>query len=162
MKERNSARLATLHKELLPHFKSLGGFSSYAIEMLISIVQSEVFLLEAEAHQCILATTANWRGGLGKNIEIDLLQENRNRGIKVMGANKTDKAFGGMAQAVQNFEHQVNREVRSSSHSHKSSAIDEAKVIADLCLLKPFSFVPKHDSLRTYWLIHYQPSMNRN
>ena len=73
-----------------------------------------------------------------------------------MGANKTDNAIerstrasGGVTQAVQNFDHQMNRDVHSSSHSHRSSAIDEAKVIADLCLLKPFSFVPnrKHDSL---------------
>lgn len=38
VREGNGARLATLHKELLPYFKSLGGFNSYAIEMLISIV----------------------------------------------------------------------------------------------------------------------------
>ena len=55
-----------------------------------------------------------------------------------------------MGQRVQNFDHQVNRDVHSSSHSHRSSATDEAKVIADLSLLKPFSFVPnrKHDSLK--------------
>ena len=85
VKEGNGARLATQK------------FNSYAIEMLISIVQSEVFLLEAEAYQCILASTANWRGGPGKNVEIDILQENRNcdikKEIKVMGANKTDKAI---------------------------------------------------------------------
>lgn len=97
VKEGNGARLVTLHKELLPHFKSLGGFNSYAIEMLISIVQNEVFVLEAEAYQCIWASTANWRGGPGKNVEIDILQENRNRDIKkeikLMGANKTNKAI---------------------------------------------------------------------
>ena len=74
-----------------------------------------------------------------------------------MGANKTDKAIerssrasGGMRQTVQNFDHQVNRDAHSSSHSNKSSATDEAKVIVDLCLLKPFSFVPnrKHDSFK--------------
>ena len=59
VKEGNGARLATLHKELLLHFKSLGEFNSYAIEMLLSIVQNEVFLSETEAHQCIWASTAN-------------------------------------------------------------------------------------------------------
>lgn len=148
---------ATLHEELLPHFKSIGGFNAYAIEMLISIVQNEVFL--SEAHQCIWASTANWRGGPSKNIEIDLLQENQNRviknEIKVMSPNKTDKAIerssrssGGERQRIQNFDYQVNRIVHSSSHSHRSSAIDEGKVIADLRLLKPLNFVPgrKHDS----------------
>ena len=72
-------------------------YLTYAIEMLISIVQNDIFLLEAQAHQCIWASTVNWRGGPGKNVEIDFLQENRNRDIKkeiqVMGANKTDKAI---------------------------------------------------------------------
>ena len=55
-----------------------------------------------------------------------------------------------MGQRVQNFDYQVNRDVHSSSHSHRSSATDEAKVITDLSFLKPFSFVPnrKHDSLK--------------
>ena len=162
VKESNGARLATLHKELLPYFKSLRGFNSYAIEMLISIVQNDIFLLEAQAHQCIWASTANWRGGPGKNVEIDILQENRNRDIKKeiqeMGANKTDKAIerssrasGGMRQTVQNFDHQVNRDVHSSSNSHRSSATDEAKVIADLSALCPIASMIQ---LRTYCLIH--------
>ena len=56
-----------------------------------------MFLSEAEAHQCILSATVNWQGGIGKNNEIDILQENRNRDIKKqiksMGANKTNAAI---------------------------------------------------------------------
>ena len=100
--------------------------------MLVSVVQNKVFLSEAEAHQCIWASIANWRGGPGKNVEIDILQGNRNRDIKKMikemGSNKTDKAIerssrsaGGIRQTVQNFDHQMNRHVHSSSHSHRSS-----------------------------------------
>ena len=48
VKEGNGATLATLHKQLLPFFKSLPGFNAYAIEMFISIVQNEVLLSEAE------------------------------------------------------------------------------------------------------------------
>ena len=51
-KEGNGQRLACLHKALLLHFKALPGFNAYAIEMLINTVQHEVFLSEAEAHQC--------------------------------------------------------------------------------------------------------------
>lgn len=95
VKEGNGERLATLHKQL--HFKALSGFNAYAIEMLISIVQNEAFLSEAEAHQCMWASTVNWKGGASKNIEIDLLQKNMNKDIKKsikgMGANKTDKAI---------------------------------------------------------------------
>lgn len=103
VKEGNGERIATLHKQLLLHFKAMPGFNQYAIEMLISIVQNEVFLSEAEAHQCIWASTGNWKGGASKNIEIDLLQEVTNKSIKksihTMGPNKTDKAIENASRA---------------------------------------------------------------
>lgn len=159
VKEGNGERLATLRKQLLLHFKALPGFNAYAIEMLISIVQNDVFLSEAEAHQCIWASTVNWKGGASKNIEIDLLQENRNKDIKKsikgMGANKTDKAIenasraaGGQRKVVENFDVQINRAFSSSSHTHRSTAADESKILADLRTLKPFTNEPNrmHDS----------------
>lgn len=159
VKEGNGRRLGTLHKQLLPLIKSMPGFNAYAIEIFINIVQNEVLLSEAESHQCTWAATANWKGGPGKNIEIDILQENRNKDIKKeirgMGANKTDKAIdrasraaGGQRKIVENFEQQVGRGVQHFSHSHKSSATDESKVCRDLRDLKPFAFVPNrnHDS----------------
>ena len=95
VREGDGERIATLHKELLQHFKSDSGFNAYAIEMLVSIVQVEVFLSEAEAHTCKRASTVNWKGGSGNNIEVDLLQENINRDlkkyIKRMGATKQIK-----------------------------------------------------------------------
>lgn len=145
----NGEYLATLHKQLLVHFFSVPGFNTYAIEMLISIVQNEILLSQAEAHKNKWASTANWKGGPGKNIEIDLLQENRNRDIKSlikhMGANKTDsainrisKASGGMRNIIDAFDHQVDRHPRSSSHSHMSSSEDEEKIMADLRVVRPF------------------------
>ena len=99
----NSDRLASLHKILLKHFKSDGGYNSYAIEMLISILQNEVFLTEAQAHQTRWASTANFKGGQN-NLEIDLLQENINcelkKGVKGMGANKTSKAIKRLSMAA--------------------------------------------------------------
>ena len=127
--------------------------------MLINVVQNEVFLSEAEAHQCMWASKANWKGGPGKNIEIDLLQENRNKdvkkSIKAMGPNKTDSAIelsskscGGEKHIVENFDCQVNRDHHSTSHSQRSSATDERKILTDLRELKPFSTTikRKHDS----------------
>ncbi|KAJ7374424.1 hypothetical protein OS493_007530 [Desmophyllum pertusum] len=153
VKEGNGERLATLHKQLLPHFKSAPGFNAYSIEMLISIIQNEVLLSEAEAHQCIWAATVNWKGGIGKNIEIDLLQENRNRDLKKeirgMGANKTDKAIdrssryiGGERKIIENFDNQVRKAVNYSSHTHRSSSVDEGKILADLREVKPFTCEP--------------------
>lgn len=152
--EGNGDRLLTLHKQLLFHFKSVPGFNSYAVEILISVVQNLVFLSPAQSHQCIWASTANWKGGAGKNIEIDLLQENRNRDlkkmIKGMGANKTDKAIemasravGGSQQIVENFDYMVYRDGHSSLHSYASSIKDEEIVYSDLRILKPFSIKPK-------------------
>lgn len=150
MKEGNGERIATLQKLLLLHFKAHPGFSLYAIEMLISIIQNQVFLSEAEAHQCIWASTANWNCGSSKNIEIDLLQEIRNKAIKksiyTIGANKSDKAIekasrasGGQQKITENFDAQVNRAKHSSSHSHRSAAADENKVMQDLRGVKPFN-----------------------
>ena len=72
----------TLHKQLVSHFNALPGFNNYAIEMLISVVQNSGFLSDAEAPQCIWASTINWRGDARNKIEIDLLQENRNKSLK--------------------------------------------------------------------------------
>ncbi|KAJ7379536.1 hypothetical protein OS493_015328 [Desmophyllum pertusum] len=138
---------------LLLHFKALPGFNAYAIEMLISIVQNEVFLSEAEAHQCMWASTANWNGRASKNIEIDLLQEIRNKSIKksikTMGPNKTNKAIenasrasGGQHKITENFDVQVNRVKPSSSHSHSSAAADESTALKDLRVVKPFTNEP--------------------
>ena len=132
VKEGNGETIAILHKQLVPHFKALPGFNNYAIEMLISVVQNSVFLSDAEAHQCIWASTVNCRGGARNNIEIDLLQENRNKSlkksIKAMGANKTDNAIdrssyasGGEDKIAENFDVQIQRETQSSSHSHRTT-----------------------------------------
>ena len=68
----------------MPYFRLLPGFNAYAIEMLIhvSVIQNDVISSGAEACRCKWASTANWKGGVGKNIEIDLLQENRNKDMK--------------------------------------------------------------------------------
>ena len=103
------------------------------------------FLSEAEAHQCIWASTVNCKGGAGNNIEIDLLQEDRNKSlkksIKSMGPNKTDNAInkssrasGGEDKIVENFDVQIKRATQSSSHSHRSTAADKSIVMADLVL----------------------------
>ena len=142
-REGNGERLATLHKQSILHFKALPGFSAYAIEMMISIVQNEALLSEAESQHCMWVPTTNWKGGHGKNIEIDLLQENRNKDIKKsikgMGAKKINEAIddasraaGGQRKIVANFDVQINRATSSTSHTHRSTATDEGKVLADL------------------------------
>ena len=100
----NGERLALIQKQMLFYFSSVSGYNSYAIEMLISVIQHEVLLSPAEAHHCKSAALANWKGGRDKNIEIDLLQENQNSDLKelirLMGANKTEKAIERISKAV--------------------------------------------------------------
>jgi hypothetical protein len=149
VKSGNGSFIATLHKELLLHFHSHSSFNVYAIEMMISIVQNEILLSPAQAHHCNWASTANWKGGKDHNIEIDLLQENRNKDlkdfIKSMGANKTDKAIkrvskaaGGIKKIVETFDSEVSRQQPSSLHSSRSSVQDERIVLNDLRQLRPF------------------------
>ena len=91
MKEGNG----TLHKQLVSHLNALPGFNNYAIEMLISVVQNSGFVSDPKAHQCIWASTINWRGDARNKIEIDLLQENRNKSLE-----KSIKAIGGIKRTV--------------------------------------------------------------
>jgi hypothetical protein len=145
-------RLATIRKVLLKHFKSHSGHNTYAIEMLISILQDKVFLTKRQAHQTRWASLVNSRGGSGNNIEIDLMQENLNRelkkGISGMGANKTPKAIErfskaawGEAEIITNFDVAMKIKKPASSHKHKSSEKDENIILADLLQLKPFESI---------------------
>ena len=65
--------------------------------MFVKILQCEVLLSKADGNRCKWAATVNRKGGSRKNIEMDLLQENRNSEMKKlispMGANKTEKAI---------------------------------------------------------------------
>ncbi len=95
-------------------------------------------------HICKWAALANWKGGRNKNIEIDLLQENRNKDIKglinLMGANKTEKAIERVSRAAGGYARlsmflktmQALIKAKSSAYSHKSSTEDEHKILADL------------------------------
>ena len=115
----NGDHLSILRKQLLTISFRHRDLTSFAIEMLISTLQSGVLLSEAEPHRCKWAATVNWKGGHGKNVEIDLFQENRNcemkKLIKSMGASKTGKAIeraskaaGGVTTIVGAFNQQVN------------------------------------------------------
>ncbi len=107
--------------------------------MLISIVQVEVFLSEAEAHRSKWASTANWKGRNGNNIEVDLLQQNVNRdlkkSIKGMGANKTVKAIerlsraiGGLREIILNFD---NKTGKKRNH-HRTATNNQRMILVSL------------------------------
>lgn len=157
----DGGRLAVLRKVLLKHFKSHSGHNAYAIEMLISILQDEVFLTKRQAHQTRWASTVNWEGGAKGSIEIDLLEENLNRelkkSIKGMGANKTQRSIdrvsrsaAGTAEIINKFGDVIGIKKKGSSHKHKSSEKDECLILSDLLPLKPFASINGrfHDGFR--------------
>lgn len=153
VRQGDGERLSSICKELLLHFKTIKGFNAYAIEMLTNLVQNEVLLLEQQSEQSKWAATTNWKGGVGKNVEIDLMQEINNCSqknlIRGMGANKTEqaitrasKASGGMKKIVENFDTLTDIKQPSSHHTHKSSQDDELKILNDLRELRPFEINP--------------------
>ena len=122
--------------------------------MMVNVAQNEILLSEREAQRAIWSQTVNWKGGPGKNIEADLMQENRNNdhkaAIKAMGANKTEKAVhratkaaGGQRQIVEVFDKQTGVTSQSPSHTHRSSQRDEQIIQRDLRRLRPFKIVPR-------------------
>ena len=145
----NVEYLTGIRKQLLVHFFSTPNFNVFAIEMLINVLQCQVLLSEAEVHRCKWAATVNWNGDAGKNIEIDLFQENRNcemkKLIQAMGANKTEKAIGraskasgGVTKVVEAFESRVRMPKTSWMHTHASATTDEIMIFRDLRAVRPF------------------------
>ena len=153
VREGDGQRMAQIHKDFLLYFKTESSYNAYAIEMLVNVAQNDVLLSEREAHQAIWSQTVNWKGGEAKNVEADLMQENRNNdhktGIKAMGPNKTSKAVerstkasGGKRCIVQNFDEISMVASQSSTHTHKSSERDEQLISQDLRKLRPFKNTP--------------------
>ncbi len=146
-------------KLLLTVFKSLGGYSKYAIEMFVSIAQIECLLTPRLSEEFKWGFFSNWRGGAGRNIEDDLAQEISNRCSKSvvqrMGPNKTInsiskvcKATTGLQQITQQFDSSIGIHKTSVQHTTRDSLKDEKEMVTDLIQLDPFNHVParSHDS----------------
>lgn len=146
-------------KLLLTVFKSLGGYSKYAIEMFVSIAQIECLLTPRLSEEFKWGFFSNWRGGAGRNIEDDLAQEISNRCSKSvvqrMGPNKTInsiskvcKATTGLQQITQQFDSSIDVHKTSVQHTTRDCLKDEKEMVADLIQLDPFNHEParSHDS----------------
>ena len=95
----------------------------------------------------------NTKGGIGNNIEADLVQEHSVRDQKVLikglGANKSDHAISVVTAAApaitnicQNFDKTLNISQGSVRHTKKSSEMDR-QVIRDVCRnIRPFKVQP--------------------
>ena len=130
-------------KLLLTVFKSLGGYSKYAIEMFVSIAQIECLLTPRLSEEFKWGFFSNWRGGAGRNIEDDLAQEISNRCSKSvvqrMGPNKTInsiskvcKATTGLQQITQQFDSSIDIHKTSVQHTTRDCLKDEKEMVAAL------------------------------
>jgi len=59
--------------------------------------------------------------------------------IKKTSIEKASRASGGQQKIIENYDALVNWKKHSSSHSHRSGAADESKIMQDLHAVKPFN-----------------------
>ena len=148
-------------KLLLSIFKSMGSYSKYAIEMVISIAQVECMLTPRLSEEFKWGFFVNWRGGEGHNIEDDLAQEIQNRLSKSivqrMGPNKTlqsiskvCKATNGITEVVEQFDGSVGIHKSSVQHTTRDSFKDELEMVNDLIQLDPFKKVQGQDVMTVF------------
>lgn len=157
--EADGERNLVNQKLLLSVFKSMGGYSKYAMEMFVSIAQIECMLTPRLSEEFKWGFFVNWRGGDGKNIEDDLAQEIDNRLSKCivqrMGPNKTLQSIGkvckatnGITEVKEQFDKSAGIHKTSVQHTTRDSLKDELEMLADLLTLNPFRKEPGrcHDS----------------
>lgn len=70
-------------KKLLTYFRANSHYSKYALEMFISLAQTEALVSEEMAHRLKWGRFVNWHGGIGNNISVDTAQEISNKASKV-------------------------------------------------------------------------------
>lgn len=138
-------------KLLLSIFKSLNAYSKYAIEMFVSIAQVECLLTERTSAQVKWGCFSNWTGGLGRNIEDDLVQEICNsiskNAVKRMGANKSlhsieeiCRATSGIKLIIDTYDKQLNIHKLSSRHTTASAKEDDHHMIDEILLLGVYDY----------------------
>jgi len=158
-KEADGDRNLINQKLLLTVFKSVNAYSKYAIEMFTSVIQVECLLSPRLSEEFKWGYFSSWRGGEGKNMEDDLVQEISNRVSKEivqrLGANKTigiitniSKAANGIKAILENFDEDIGKHKQSVQHSRPKSENDEIHMIRDIIKLDPFSYSSgrHHDS----------------
>ena len=149
VKEGDVNRLLPTLKYTLQFFFSHSRLSKYFVECLDFILKSEYLLSPMQRMRVLEVAFVSLRGGLGMNIESDLLQENSVRNqkdlIRALGANKTEKAIKRSTRAADtvaaicsHVDESVSVRRQSSRHQAPRSCKDEAVVYGSLRSLRHF------------------------
>lgn len=127
IKEGDGSRLERLWKFMMLLYK-VSGKTKYALAAIRLHAQLNALLSPREAHSMRWNRTINLKGGIGRNLAIDQVQEHRVRETKELmsghGANLTfpsaqiySRASNGVGEAVENFDNE--NKVRKESGKHK-------------------------------------------
>lgn len=117
---------------------------------MLGFLKTEFLLSPSHRMRVLEGAFLSLRGGLGQNIECDLVQENSVRNqkdlIKALGPNKTDKAISRctkgadtVADICSKVDVSVTAKRQSTRHQIPKCLKDEAVICKSLRELKPFS-----------------------
>ncbi|XP_060578320.1 uncharacterized protein LOC132735396 [Ruditapes philippinarum] len=149
-KEEDMVRLVPSLMFSLQFFFSHSRLSKYFEECVDFILKCEYMLSPMDRIRVLEGAFTNLRGGIGCNIESDLVQENSVRNqkdlIRSLGANKTDKAIMRCTKAADivvdicdKIDSSVALKKTSSRHHTPRAAKDEELIAKSLRELRPFS-----------------------
>lgn len=133
----------------LQFFFSHSRLSKYFEECLDFILKCEYMLSPMDRMRVLEGAFANLRGGMGSNMESDLVQENYVRNqkdlIQSLGANKTEKsidrctrAAGMVADICESLDFALTLKKPGSKHSTPKAQKDKEVVSRSLRELRPF------------------------
>ncbi|XP_053386739.1 uncharacterized protein LOC128550851 isoform X2 [Mercenaria mercenaria] len=152
VREGDISRLIPCLMVCLQFFFSHSRLSKYFQEMLDFILKCEFLLSPMQRVRALEGAFTNLRGGMGKNIESDLVQENsvcnQKDLIRSLGANKTDKAILRCTKAADTIEKissyvdSVASQKKSSKHHVPKAVKDQEIIQRSLRQLRPFNKTP--------------------
>lgn len=149
-KEGDIVRLIPSLMNSLPFFFSHSRTSKYFEECLDFILKCEFILSPLQRLRVLEGAFTNLRGGLGNNMESDLVQENSVRNqkdmIRALGANKTEKAIircskaaDTIAEICEKVDNMVSLKKSGSKHQMPDAEKDEGELSRSLRQLRPFN-----------------------
>ncbi|KAL4236166.1 hypothetical protein ACF0H5_004552 [Mactra antiquata] len=149
VREGDVLRLIPTLKYSLLFFFSHSRLSKYFVECLDFILKTEYILSPMQKMRVLEGVFVNLRGGLGQNIECDLVQENSVRNqkdlIRALGANKTNEAISRCTKAADTVSDICSKidkskgvKKPSSRHHTPKSVKDELVIHLSLRALRPF------------------------
>lgn len=137
----------------LPFFFSHPALSKYLVENIDYILKCDHMLSPLQRIRVLEGSFTNTKGGIGKNVESDLVQEHsvcsQKHLIKSLGANKTEQSISRVTRSADaideicsNFDSSILLNPKSGRHSKTVTEADEIRLSKELRKLRPFRFTP--------------------